>query len=275
MIFYVKRLIKYLLLPFGIVHSLFFREDFSITILMYHRVGEGIPMELAVRPKDFLWHMDYLKKGRYKVISMDDAYNMMVDGQIDDRYVVISFDDGYLDFYENAYPILKRYSYPSIVYVVPAYIQSGEPFWWDREGEDNSLIDMETLVKLSADGLVTVGSHTMNHIDMDMLNRELLEYELKESKKILEEHLGKEVRHFAYPRGIYSNKGEGLIDKYYSTGVLISNGVNITGRLSIDDRLKLKRVPVLKSDGKFLFVARLKGWLVLEEWLRHLIRWAL
>src|SRR5690606_35501956 len=116
---------------------------------------------------------------------------------------------------------------------VPAYIQSGEPFWWAREREDNSLIDMETLVKRSADGLVTVGSHTMNHIDMDMLNRELLEYELKESKKILEEHLGKEVRHFAYPRGIYSNKGEGLIDKYYSTGVLISNGVNITGRLSI------------------------------------------
>ena len=153
--------------------------------------------------------------------------------------------------------------------MVPAYIQSGEPFC-DREGEDNSLIDMK-LVKLSADGLVTVGSHTLNH-RYDMLSRELLEYELR-NLKILEEHLAKAP--LCLYRGIYSNKGEGLIDKYYSTGVLISNGVNITGRLSIDDRLKLKRVPVLKSDGKFLFVARLKGWLVLEEWLRHLIRWAL
>ena len=36
-------------------------------------------MELAVSLRTF-YGMDYLKKGRYKGISMDDAYNMMVDG---------------------------------------------------------------------------------------------------------------------------------------------------------------------------------------------------
>lgn len=62
------------------------------------------------------------------------------------------------------------------------------------------------------------------------------------------------------------------MESYYSTGVLISSGVDITDEISRDDFFRLKRAPVLQSDGKLLFVARLRGWLVLEEYIRHLIR---
>lgn len=180
--FYIKRFIKYLLIPFGIIYSLFCRKRPRITILMYHRVNDKVSKELAVKVRDFIWHMEYLDRRGYKVISMDDAYNMMEKGEIDDDYIVISFDDGYLDYYVNAYPILKRYLFPSIIYIVPAYMSSGELFWWDESDGNGDLIDIDTLIDLSKDELVTIGSHTMKHIDMDKLGRADIEYELRESK---------------------------------------------------------------------------------------------
>ena len=66
--------------------------------------------------------MNYLDKMGYKVITMDDVYAMITQNAIKGKHVVISFDDGYLDYYTNAYPILKKYNFPSTLYLCPVYI---------------------------------------------------------------------------------------------------------------------------------------------------------
>ncbi len=45
--------------------------------------------------------------------------------------VVITFDDGYRDNYTLAYPILKQYGIPAIIFVATQMIQSRKLAWWD------------------------------------------------------------------------------------------------------------------------------------------------
>lgn len=60
----------------------------------------------------------------------------------------------------------------------------------------------EQITELSNDPLCTIGSHTMTHcrltIDIDIAS---LQYELGESKSLLEQHIGKPVTHLSYPYG--------------------------------------------------------------------------
>lgn len=49
-----------------------------------------------------------------------------------ERSLIISFDDGYLDNLENAFPVLKSYDMPAVLYLATRYIDYSEPQWVDR-----------------------------------------------------------------------------------------------------------------------------------------------
>lgn len=55
--------------------------------------------------------------------------------------------------------------------------------------------------ELSRDPLVTIGAHTVNHRNLLTLPEPDARWELAESKRLLEERLGRPVQHFAYPFG--------------------------------------------------------------------------
>ena len=46
------------------------------------------------------------------------------------RKVVITFDDGYFDNLENAYPVLKKYECPAIIYIVTSFLNNENYPWW-------------------------------------------------------------------------------------------------------------------------------------------------
>lgn len=70
MLFLLRTMIKYLLLPLGIIHAVLFRPRDEILILMYHRVDDDVKKELAVTKASFNWHMDYLYRKKYKIKSV-------------------------------------------------------------------------------------------------------------------------------------------------------------------------------------------------------------
>lgn len=59
----------------------------------------------------------------------------------------------------------------------------------------------EQIAELSKDPLCTIGSHTMTHCRLTITDIVSLQYELGESKNILEQHIGKPVEHLSYPYG--------------------------------------------------------------------------
>ena len=46
--------------------------------------------------------------------------------------VIITVDDGYHDFFEIAYPVLKEFKVPAMLFVVTGFVDGQIWFWWDR-----------------------------------------------------------------------------------------------------------------------------------------------
>ena len=49
--------------------------------------------------------------------------------------------------------------------------------------------------------LITIGSHSHNHLNLKILRDDEIKYEINQSLKILENLLGYKVQHFCYPYG--------------------------------------------------------------------------
>ncbi len=67
-------------------------------------------------------------------------------------------------------------------------------------------LSWDQIKELSEDPLVTIGSHTVNHFPLNSLSHKDSSFEIVESKKVIESHLSKEVKHFCYPLGSYGHK---------------------------------------------------------------------
>ena len=82
----------------------------GVPVLNYHQVNNKFNTVLTMKPANFDEQMKYLHDNDYHSITLEqfDAY-MLGEGDLPDRPVLITFDDGYVDNYENAYPILKKY----------------------------------------------------------------------------------------------------------------------------------------------------------------------
>jgi len=63
------------------------------------------------------------------------------------------------------------------------------------------MMDWETVRRLAADPLVTIGAHTVRHLTLNRLDPALLRSELLESKTTLETELRSRINHLAYPFG--------------------------------------------------------------------------
>ena len=114
--------------------------------------------------------------------------------KIPPKTAAVTFDDGYLDNYTQAYPILKKYNIPATIFVVINRIGK-------HMGNDDYM-SWAQIKELSESGLITIGSHSMNHPNLSEIESEQeMESEILESKNILEESLGRKVDLFSYPFG--------------------------------------------------------------------------
>ncbi|BBH22983.1 hypothetical protein Back11_43280 [Paenibacillus baekrokdamisoli] len=90
---------------------------------------------------------------------------------------------------------------------------------------------------------VQMGSHTMHHPTLSAIDLQEAIGELKQSKSLIDQRIGQEVRHFAYPYGRsvdYNDAVKKEVSKIYSTAVTAINGINYSGH----DLWELDRVIV-------------------------------
>jgi peptidoglycan/xylan/chitin deacetylase (PgdA/CDA1 family) len=90
-------------------------------------------------------------------------------------------------------------------------------------------LDADAVRALAQTGLVTFGAHSVSHRNLRKLPDTEARHEFAESKVVIEELTGLEVRHFAYPGGRPSHVGEreyALCEEAgYQTGWTTSHGV--------------------------------------------------
>jgi peptidoglycan/xylan/chitin deacetylase (PgdA/CDA1 family) len=221
-------------------------------VLMYHDVIDRRTRETEwfdITTAELEEQLDFIQERGGTVISLDQLQEALAGkGQAPMRSVVLTFDDSYLSFYEKVVPILEARQIPATVYVHTDFIGSpqGRPKMnWDH------------LKELAKNPLVTIASHTKAHYE-DLAERpeDVLRDEIFDSKKILEEGLGKPVEHISWPVGSYSQQAIAMaMEAGYETGVTMEEG-QAAQSASI---LALKRWNPLKLEA---------AWESLEPWLR-------
>ncbi len=100
--------------------------------LLYHRIAEPEvdPFRLCVSPARFREQMEVLRRRSLEVRPVEEFVAEQRAGTLRKGSVCVTFDDGYLDFFEEALPILEHFEIPAVLYCVSGNL--GEPFWWDR-----------------------------------------------------------------------------------------------------------------------------------------------
>jgi peptidoglycan/xylan/chitin deacetylase (PgdA/CDA1 family) len=100
-------------------------------IPLYHRVAkpDRDPFKLCVTPDRFAGQMEALRS-LGTPLSISDFTRQHREGTLKPKSLCVTFDDGYIDFVENALPILEKFELPAVVYCVSGNL--GRPFWWDR-----------------------------------------------------------------------------------------------------------------------------------------------
>ena len=114
------------------------RSNKKLLILAYHRVLNVIDNEfpydeelISATIEQFDAQIRYLSNN-YNPINEQQLIKHVYDGEdLPDYSVMITFDDGYDDNFNFAYPILKKYSVPAMIFVSTGYINSDETFWYD------------------------------------------------------------------------------------------------------------------------------------------------
>lgn len=245
--------------------SKFFNKKLArnkVTLVNFHRVvetqdplrGDGVLVD------SFYQKMKLLKK-HFSVISLDEAIELSVQGNLPPYAVVITIDDGYKDSYTLITPILNDLKLPGTFFITTEGLESGM-LWKDRiiesirhsssdkivdylgykeisivndqekyatiqiiadklkyysiEKRDCLLLELENKIGAyqSTDLFLTqqdivdmhnlgmgIGAHTHRHPILKQESITIAQSEIAESKRILENIIGSEVGHFAYPNG--------------------------------------------------------------------------
>ncbi len=126
------------------------------------------------------------------------------------KFAIVTFDDVPDNFYTNAYPVLKNYDIPFVLFITTEFI--------DKKG----YLSMEQIVELDKDPLCTIGAHTMTHPMLRKVNNS--REELVDSKKHLEEILGHQVNYLAYPFGRQSSVSRRIMKEAKQSGYLCAFG---------------------------------------------------
>lgn len=172
--------------------------EYGSIALMYHKMG---PRPRKVRLKGlyvskslFERQLRELQAGGLESAGMDEIKNGAP------RRFAITFDDGFVNVLRHAVPLLERYKFKAIQFLVPGLIGKTNE-WEQREGEAGErLMDAGEIREWLAAGH-EIGAHTLTHPFLTRLPPDRAREEIFASKKMLEDDFGVPIRHFCYPYG--------------------------------------------------------------------------
>jgi peptidoglycan/xylan/chitin deacetylase (PgdA/CDA1 family) len=183
------------------------RPTKTIEILTYHKISDDFDWGITrQKVSQFERGIKFLHDLGYKAVPLEEIFKQ-TSGSINEgrQKVVITFDDGYEDVYLNAFPILQEYGFTAFIFIITGFVGKHNSWDFNLGRKRKRHLSWKQIKEMSEFGF-DFGSHTVNHPDLTRIDPACggVEYELKKSKEVLEDKLGKEVIFLSYPFGRYN-----------------------------------------------------------------------
>jgi peptidoglycan/xylan/chitin deacetylase (PgdA/CDA1 family) len=207
----------------------------KVPILMYHYIStppedaDIYRVDLSVTETAFAEQMAYLRDNGYTTIDLYDLSRAITNqAELPEKPIILTFDDGYLDNYQNAFPVLAANGQKGVFFVVTEFIDK------NREG----YLTWEIVEEMAAAGM-RFESHSRTHPDLTTLSRDGLIWELRGSQETLAAHIGYTPRYFCYPGGDYNDETIAMLQELDFWGATTTAGGSWHG---FDDRFEWRRI---------------------------------
>lgn len=222
----------------------------DIPILNYHKILPSADIGITSRhPQKFENDMKTLFEAGYKAVTFKD---ILFRDDLPDKPVILTFDDACSSVYQYAFPVMKKFGFKGVVFVLSNYI--GRFNDWDVQfgGRKFKHLSLEELKELQENGFETA-SHGISHQALGAGNNNT-EKEIFESKTDLENLLGSEVISFCYPFGRFDDfTVDMVINAGYKFGI-----ASIHYKTSDNNRLfSLRRFNIYAHDSNAVFIKKL------------------
>jgi peptidoglycan/xylan/chitin deacetylase (PgdA/CDA1 family) len=191
----------------------------QVPILCYHHIrAVEIPgkklNDYTVTGEAFKQQMKMLADSGYHTILPEQLYNYLTHGTpLPSKPVMLTYDDTDEEQFSIAKPEMDKYGFKGVYFIMT--ISIGRPNYMTKE----------QIKQLSDEGHV-IASHTWRHDRVDKylttphMDRDLKkivnndwDLQLVDTRKKLEDIIGKEIHYFAYPFGIWKKEGIPEIEK--------------------------------------------------------------
>ena len=178
-------------------------------IFYYHSVGGPPPQTLALA--QFRQHLDAIRRHGYQTRTVSELLEAR--DRLPARIVALAFDDGLLDNYQHVFPLLREYGLRATFYVVPGYdrvtrwVEPSTGRWSDVVARGFTIpfasMGADHRRELARHGM-EIGSHSLTHRNLRGMSPDELTREVRESRDVLSQEIGADVKTFCYPRGRFS-----------------------------------------------------------------------
>ncbi|HEY6006037.1 MAG TPA: polysaccharide deacetylase family protein [Anaeromyxobacter sp.] len=145
----------------------------SLVVLNFHRVRGDGPAQVSVFEEGVFGPSASGFERQMEWVSRNTE--VLTEGEVIERFdggrafgtpsSLVTFDDGYIDNYETAFPILRRFGIPAIFFIPTALISSRQLGWWDI---------VAYLVKGSRRSSIRIGDAEISLADRTKAIRELI-----------------------------------------------------------------------------------------------------
>ena len=195
--------------------------SFRVPILLYHYVEyikdkkDTIRQSLNITPDVFEEQVKTLSDAGYTFITAKELGEVL-DGKtnLPKKPILLTFDDGHWDLDTDVLPILKKYNVKATAYIIPGFI-GGSDFLSSQQLQD-----------VISSKLVEIGAHTVHHISLKGKFLPIVQYEVNQSKSMLEKEFHLSVVSFAYPGGAFDEQAIKVVkDAKFSTAVSTVPGI--------------------------------------------------
>lgn len=229
----------------------------NIPILMYHQVTPNVNPRFApssVTPGTFALQIKILHLLGYKTVDLSQLESCSRgNSTLPRKPIVITFDDCYRDSVDYALPILKSYGFTAVFFVPTNYIGKRSHWLMPELGIEFPIIDWNAVKHLDTNGF-QIGSHSMSHPRLAEISPKDCFNELVRSRKTLEDKLGHEIVHLAYPYGSFN---ENVRDEAAKAGYRTSCTTEERFAKLEDDLLALPRINVMGYNSILDFILQL------------------